>query len=65
MQHSEQDLAYARHQGGIVLQSTGMLPCELMMEHSYMYGYLSETAKRDPLVAEFMANFEKRKEMKK
>lgn len=65
VKYTEQDLADARRQGEIVLHASGLLPCALMIEHSYMYGYLSATAKRDPLVAEFMAEFEKRKEMKK
>lgn len=53
-QLNQEEKEQAARQGITVMQVTGKLPCELMMEHSAMLGYLRESAKREPAIADFL-----------
>lgn len=47
----------AANQGITVMQVTGRTPCQIMLEHAEMLGYLKECARRDPGVENFVRKF--------
>lgn len=62
---SQEQMELAADQGITVMQVTGRTPCQIMMEHAEMLGYLKESARRDPGVESFVRKFIKESDTEK